>query len=87
MTWVRRVATAPIRFYRKWLSGLKGQPSCRFYPTCSAYMLEAIERFGIIRGLYLGCKRILRCNPFCKGGIDPVPQKFSLFSHREKEDN
>ncbi|MBO6178701.1 MAG: membrane protein insertion efficiency factor YidD [Selenomonadaceae bacterium] len=61
-----------IECYRKYLSPLK-PPVCRFYPSCSAYVYEAIEKYGALMGLYLGVKRILRCNPFCKGGYDPVP--------------
>lgn len=49
--------------------------SCRFEPTCSNYAIIAIERFGVIKGSYLAIKRIFRCNPFCKGGFDPVPEK------------
>ncbi|HEY3278761.1 MAG TPA: membrane protein insertion efficiency factor YidD [Syntrophorhabdaceae bacterium] len=45
---------------------------CRFYPTCSCYMKEAIEKKGVARGIFLGIKRLLRCNPFCSGGYDPV---------------
>ena len=47
--------------------------SCRFYPTCSVYALTALEKHGLIRGLFLSVKRVLRCNPFCDGGYDPVP--------------
>lgn len=61
-----------IRFYRRVLSPLK-PACCRFYPTCSEYALEAIAEYGALRGGLLSIKRILRCNPFCKGGIDPVP--------------
>lgn len=61
-----------IRFYRKGISPLL-PPSCRFYPTCSAYGLEAIQRYGAARGSWLTAKRILRCHPFCRGGYDPVP--------------
>ncbi|MBO5124784.1 MAG: membrane protein insertion efficiency factor YidD [Spirochaetaceae bacterium] len=61
-----------IRFYQICISPLF-PPSCRFYPTCSSYALEAIQRHGPFRGTYLAVKRILRCNPFCKGGYDPVP--------------
>jgi uncharacterized protein len=63
---------AAIRFYRKGISPLK-PPVCRFYPTCSEYGLEAVERYGARRGGWLLVKRIARCQPFCKGGFDPVP--------------
>jgi len=60
-----------LRFYRKFISPWM-PPACRFTPTCSQYAYEAVERYGAIRGSYLGVKRIIRCNPFCKGGFDPV---------------
>lgn len=61
-----------IRFYQNYISPLF--PSCcRFTPTCSAYGLEAIKKYGPFKGSFLTIKRILRCNPFCKGGFDPVP--------------
>lgn len=63
-----------IRFYQKVISPLK-PPTCRFYPTCSHYGLEAIQRFGAIKGGWLTIKRILKCHPFHPGGIDPVPEK------------
>lgn len=61
-----------IRFYRTVISPLK-PPTCRFYPTCSAYALEAIEKHGAFRGSILAVKRILRCHPYNPGGFDPVP--------------
>lgn len=60
-----------IRFYQMFISPLLGK-NCRFYPTCSAYSIEAIEKYGAINGLFLTIKRILRCHPFSKGGYDPV---------------
>ena len=60
-----------IKAYRKYISPLK-VPCCRFYPTCSQYALEALQKYGIIKGGFMSIKRILRCNPFCKGGYDPV---------------
>ena len=62
-----------IKFYRKYLSPLKRHTHCRFIPTCSQYALEAIEKYGTFKGTFLALKRILRCNPFSKGGCDPVP--------------
>lgn len=71
----RVLATAPIRFYRRFLSPLKGAPSCRFYPTCSAYAIEAIEVHGVLKGSYLAVRRVLKCHPLHPGGIDPVPPR------------
>ena len=61
-----------IRFYQVCISPLF-PPCCRFYPTCSNYALQAIEKYGPFKGIYLSIKRILRCHPFSKGGYDPVP--------------
>lgn len=63
-----------IRFYQKAISPLKIS-SCRFTPTCSAYAIEAIKVHGALKGGALALWRILRCNPFCKGGYDPVPPR------------
>lgn len=67
------MAIAVIRFYRYFVSPLF-PPSCRFQPTCSAYMIEAIETHGIFRGLWLGIRRIGKCHPGHSGGFDPVPE-------------
>ena len=68
-----RLALAVLRFYKSYLS-LLFAGSCRFHPTCSAYAYEAIERFGVARGCWLGLKRLLRCHPLSrKFGYDPVP--------------
>lgn len=69
---IKRLFIGLVKFYRKNISPLK-KPCCRFTPTCSEYALEAFQKYGAIKGLYLSVKRILRCNPFCKGGYDPVP--------------
>lgn len=69
-----RFLTGLVRGYQKHISPHLGA-HCRFRPTCSQYMIEAIEVHGAFKGLVLGIWRILRCNPFCKGGYDPVPQK------------
>ncbi len=60
-----------IRFYQKFISPLKG-PTCRFYPTCSSYSIEAIKKYGPIKGSYLSLIRILKCHPFHPGGYDPL---------------
>ncbi len=70
---VKRILLAGIRFYRRYISRLKGYSSCKYYPTCSAYAIEAVERYGALKGGILSIWRILRCNPFSKGGYDPVP--------------
>ena len=62
-----------ILFYQKYLSGLKMGGSCKFIPTCSQYGLEAIQKYGAFKGGIMTIWRILRCNPFSKGGYDPVP--------------
>ncbi|MBQ6669286.1 MAG: membrane protein insertion efficiency factor YidD [bacterium] len=60
-----------IRFYQRFISPLKGR-SCRFYPTCSQYAYEAIVKYGVVKGVWMATKRILRCHPFNEGGYDPV---------------
>ena len=71
-----RVALLALRFYKAYLSILFAG-SCRFEPTCSRYAYEAIERFGVVRGIWLGLKRLLRCQPLSrKFGYDPVPEKW-----------
>ncbi|MTD45544.1 membrane protein insertion efficiency factor YidD [Conexibacter sp. W3-3-2] len=67
----RRIATAPIRFYRRAISPALPQ-RCKYEPSCSAYAAQAIQDYGILRGLVLGAWRLLRCNPWSHGGFDPV---------------
>lgn len=69
---VRQFFIAPIRFYKRFISPAL-PPSCRYYPSCSSYAMEAIEKRGVIIGMALGAWRILRCNPWSHGGYDPVP--------------
>ncbi|MED3662558.1 membrane protein insertion efficiency factor YidD [Ureibacillus sp. FSL K6-8385] len=64
-----------IRFYRRYISPLT-PPTCRFYPTCSQYGLEAFEKHGAVKGFILTTIRILKCHPFHPGGIDPVPDEW-----------
>jgi hypothetical protein len=69
---MRRLLMALIRGYQLAISPWQGR-NCRFHPTCSQYTLEAIERHGALKGLWLGLRRVLRCHPFHPGGHDPVP--------------
>ncbi|HSD12250.1 MAG TPA: membrane protein insertion efficiency factor YidD [Patescibacteria group bacterium] len=78
----KMVVLKSIRIYQRLVSPDHGplrflypHGFCRFYPTCSAYTYEAVDRLGIIRGLWLGTKRIFRCTPWSKGGFDPVPKR------------
>ena len=72
LDWPRRIATGMIRGYQRVISPAL-PPSCRFNPSCSQYTLEAIARYGVVRGGWLGARRIVRCHPFNPGGFDPVP--------------
>ena len=76
----RAVAAFPIKVYQRLISPLLGQ-RCRYYPSCSEYTVQAIQRFGILRGLVLGGWRLLRCNPWSRGGFDPVEAQ-RLFKSR-----
>jgi putative membrane protein insertion efficiency factor len=69
---MKRPAMAAIRFYQKWISPLL-PPTCRYYPSCSQYTYEAIAKYGLLKGGAMGAWRLLRCNPFSKGGFDYVP--------------
>lgn len=76
----KTLAKILIRIYQKLFSfdhsfwaSWAGMPVCRFHPTCSEYTYQAIDKYGVIKGSFLGLKRILRCNPFTRGGYDPVP--------------
>ena len=74
---VKRIVLAPIAAYQRWISPSRPR-RCRYEPTCSAYAIESVERFGVVRGLLLAAWRLLRCNPFSHGGFDPVPDSFTL---------
>ncbi|WP_057829048.1 membrane protein insertion efficiency factor YidD [Liquorilactobacillus cacaonum] len=74
---MKRLIILIVRGYQKGISPFF-PPSCRYYPTCSNYMIQAIQIHGAIKGSLMGIFRILRCHPFVKGGYDPVPKKFSL---------
>ena len=77
------VLILPIRVYKLCISPLL-PPSCRFYPSCSSYAIQAITLHGPLKGLWLAVKRILRCHPFHPGGMDPVPENFHWFSEKKK---
>ena len=70
---VKKILIGLVRVYQKYLSPLKGHSTCIYFPTCSQYAVEAIEKHGALKGGLLAVWRILRCNPFSKGGYDPVP--------------
>jgi uncharacterized protein len=74
MTVLRRIAILPIRGYQLLLSPMVGQ-RCKYYPSCSEYAAQAIQRYGILRGLVLAGWRLLRCNPWSQGGFDPVEEQ------------
>lgn len=74
---MKHIIISIFRFYQKFISPLS-PPSCRFYPTCSHYGVEAVQKHGAIKGSILTVKRISKCHPFHEGGIDPVPDKWPL---------
>ncbi|HEX5375464.1 MAG TPA: membrane protein insertion efficiency factor YidD [Solirubrobacterales bacterium] len=74
---MKRPLLALIAAYQRWISPSMPR-RCRYEPTCSAYTVEAVQRFGALRGTLLGAWRLLRCNPFSHGGFDPVPKRFTL---------
>ncbi|NNK90615.1 MAG: membrane protein insertion efficiency factor YidD [Saprospiraceae bacterium] len=71
---LRYIIILPVRLYQVLISPILG-PTCRYKPTCSHYMLQAIEEWGLFKGFFLGIKRILRCHPWGSSGYDPVPRK------------
>jgi uncharacterized protein len=73
-----------IRAYRRFVSPLMA-PSCRYTPTCSMFALEAVERYGALRGTWLAAGRLLRCNPFHAGGYDPVPERHAARADDHEE--
>lgn len=80
---MKRLLLWCIHFYRRQLSPRKRKPCCRYFPTCSAYAVTAIERYGAIKGGGMAAWRVLRCNPFSKGGYDPVPEVPNTMIRRE----
>ncbi len=80
---MKRFLLALIRFYRREISPRKRKPCCRYFPTCSDYALTAVQRYGALKGGGMAAWRILRCNPFSKGGFDPVPEDPHTILRRE----
>ena len=79
---MKKILIYLIRFYQKKISPYK-KPCCRFYPTCSSYAIEAIEKKGVIRGSVMAIWRILRCNPYGKGGFDPVEKTEKIIGEKK----
>ncbi|PKM06794.1 MAG: membrane protein insertion efficiency factor YidD [Gammaproteobacteria bacterium HGW-Gammaproteobacteria-4] len=76
---MKKISLALLRFYRLLISPLLGQ-RCRFHPSCSQYTSDAIDRYGVSHGSWLGFKRICRCHPFSEGGYDPVPERHAAIT-------
>lgn len=82
---MKKILIAFVRFYQRFISPAF-PPSCRYYPTCSNYMIRAIQSHGAMKGILMGTARILRCHPFVKGGIDYVPLKFQLTRNKKDKE-
>ena len=80
---IKAIFITLLRGYQILISPWLGN-RCRFYPSCSEYMIEAVQRFGIIKGVKLGLKRLAKCQPMCKGGIDPVPEIDPITNQHQK---
>ena len=77
---MKKILLGMIRFYQIYISPYKGT-KCPYFPSCSQYGVEAIEKHGVLKGIFLTAWRILRCNPFSKGGVDPVPEIRKKYYH------
>ena len=83
---MKKIFIGLIRGYQRFISPLF-PPSCRYYPTCSNYSVQAIQKHGAIKGSIMGISRILRCHPFVKGGYDPVPEQFSIRRNNKEDEH
>lgn len=79
---IRTMVLMPIRIYQYAISPFMA-PHCRYHPTCSEYTVQAVTRFGALRGLSMGLRRISRCHPWAEGGYDPVPEKAPIHESRK----
>ena len=77
---IKRAFIAVLAAYKRWLSPLFG-PACKYQPTCSEYAMLAIDRWGVVAGTGLAMRRLLRCNPFSRGGLDQVPERHAHAAH------
>lgn len=77
---MKKLVLLLLKFYKKFISPCLPD-ACRFYPTCSEYAFTSVERFGVFKGSFLTFKRLIRCQPFCKGGIDFVPEEYSFLDN------
>lgn len=80
---IKKIVLLPVIFYRKFISPLTPS-SCRYHPTCSQYMMDAVHHHGSIKGVIMGTGRICRCHPFVQGGIDYVPNHFTLRKNKDE---
>lgn len=78
---MKRLVLLLLHFYQHVLAFIFPANSCRFYPSCSTYAMQAVERFGVIRGCWMGIKRLSRCHPWHEGGFDPVPEPDNETEH------
>lgn len=81
---MKKLLISLIGLYRKYISPLK-KPCCKYYPTCSEYAINAIEKHGAVKGTVLAAWRIMRCNPWSMGGVDYVPEKFHLYTLKSEK--
>ncbi|EXJ22737.1 Protein YidD [Alkalibacterium sp. AK22] len=82
---MKKILLSTVKGYQKVISPLF-PPTCRYYPTCSHYTVEALEKHGAVKGSLMGASRILRCNPLVKGGVDKVPDHFTLKRNSDSEE-